>query len=156
MQSYRIYIAAPQQASDIHHLTINGIQSWGSDVLSNLKPWINNDCSEDNILHNLQSAEYIYLIAENNEGQIIGTINLNIATQYMGGLYCSIKRKGLGTALLKELIELAHLHQLPHFSCEIRDQNKASIALMLKHGATKHSTYEKNEVIWETYTFNLN
>lgn len=136
MNNYRIKPATDKHLADIHRLTLEGIDIWGSDIAENLKPWVDT-ITEESVLEKILSADYEFFVAEDETGRVIGTINMNTATRHMSGLYCDVRGCGLGTALLSRTFEVASDYGFEDFECEIREENVASISLMKKFGAER-------------------
>lgn len=152
MNNYCIKPATAAHVSDIHRLTLEGIQIWGSDIVENIKPWVDT-ITEASFLEKIQSKDYEFFIAEDEAGRVIGTINMNTVTRHMSGLYCDVRGLGLGTALLHRTFEVADDYGFEDFECEIREENLASISLMKKYGAEFTGTNPIAGVNYAIYTF---
>lgn len=154
------FLIRPAQKSDIPailSLTTEGINTWGGHITSNLKPWFDEiscaayvEAKIDNPSHHIFMAEL--------DGKPVGTVYINTENEnvsYMGGLYCSLKKCGLGTTLLKYVMDEAVSRGYTEMECEIYENNNASISLMSKYGAVHSHTDVYGGVNYRTYKFAL-
>lgn len=149
--------ACVQDAKSIMSLTVDGIHTWGENILDQLVPWTEQICNLAYTEQRLNNAGYRNFVAE-QETKIVGSIYLNLEDPniaHMGGLYCSLKRSGLGTALLRKAMVESKSHGYSHMKCEIYSGNEPSIALMTKHGAVYSHSVFFGGVEYHTYVFTL-
>lgn len=155
--NFLIRKATVSDAQCILELTIDGINTWGSEILPNLKPWLDMVSSINDMRTRLSNPENNFYVAE-HEGSIVGTIYLTTdasETAHMGGLYCSLKKCGLGTTLLRHAMDEAISLGCSLMKCEIYEGNVPSISLMKKYGATYSLDEYWAGVRYLTYQFEL-
>lgn len=153
METYCIREATCDDAQAIHTLTIDGINHWATDIYDSLKPWVEATCSAPALAKKIASPDYVYYVSVDNNGVINGTSYVNIKDNYFGGLYCGVKGKGMGTALLNKVFETASENSLPYLACEIYEHNIPSISLMTKLGAVWHQSNPFENVVYDEYRF---
>jgi len=157
MHNFTIRPALLSDVPAILDLTVDGIRVWGSHISSNLKPWLDEVCCSTYISSKINNPYHHIYIAENN-GAIVGTVYLNRDNgeiAHMGGLYCSLKRSGLGTVLLQHAMNEAISHGYALMECAIYENNVASISLMSKYGAIHTDTEIYDGIKYKTYQFAL-
>lgn len=155
--NFLIRQATVSDAQRILELTIDGINTWGDEILPNLKPWLDTVSSIDDMKARLRNPDNKFYVAE-HENVIVGTIYLttdNSETAHMGGLYCSLKQCGLGTTLLRYVMDKATTLGCSFMTCEIYEGNNPSISLMKKYGATYSTDEYWAGVRYMTYRFEL-
>lgn len=153
METYCIREATSTDATAIHALTIDGISHWASDIYESLKPWVEATCSPEALAKKISSPDYTYFVSSDENGTIVGTAYLNTTDKYMGGLYCGIKGKGIGTSLMNQVFAKAAAHELDYVACEIYENNIPSISLMTKLGAVKYKSNPFDGVVYDEYHF---
>lgn len=155
--NFLIREVCPQDAEAIMSLTVDGIQTWGADILDQLVPWTEQICNLAYTEQRLNNAGYRSFVAE-QDTKVVGTIYLNLEDAdiaHMGGLYCSLKRSGIGTALLRRAMTESKNHGYSRMKCEIYSGNEPSIALMTKHGAVYSHSELYDGVEYHTYVIVL-
>lgn len=119
--NFSIREATSKDADSVLSLTMDGIRTWGEDVLDKLVPWTEQIGNLDYVEQRLDNVAYRSFVAELN-GQVVGTIYLHLEDAdmaHMGGLYCSLKRSGLGSALLRKTMSEAKTLGCSRMKCEI-------------------------------------
>lgn len=150
----------PAGLSDIPHilaLTVNGIGIWGSHINSNLKPWLDEICCSSYIEKKILNPRHHIFMAEKDD-VVVGTVYLNTENQqvaHMGGLYCALRKSGLGTTLLQYVMEEACHRGYGAMECAIYENNVPSISLMKKYGAFHTDTETYDGINYLTYRFDL-
>lgn len=96
------------------------------------QPW-----TKQGFLDTLRNKDTLYLVAEEN-GEILGYLGLwqyfeeaditNVAVK------STARRKGVGTALLEEIIKQAEVRGITVLTLEVRKSNEAAIRLYEKQG----------------------
>lgn len=155
--NYIIRKAVPTDSAEILPLTIEGIQDWAAPVLSRVRLWMNEVCTLDYLQKRAVDPAYHVFVAVHDE-EIIGTIYLNTSNEvnsYFGGWYCKYKKQGIGSALMKHVLNYAVELGCQSIECEVYAENPASIALMEKFGARQTSSLDYDEVPYLVYTFTL-
>lgn len=153
METYCIREAVAADAPAIHELTIDGINSWAPDIYESLKPWVEATCSTEALAKKIAGNDYTYFVCVDGDEKVIGTAYLNVGACHMGGLYCGIKGRGMGTALMHKVFEVASFYGLDHVACEIYEHNVPSISLMTKLGAVKYKSNPFDDVVYDEYHF---
>lgn len=154
------YVIRPARLSDAESLlvlTMNGIQDWSAPIRTLLIPWIEETCNLEYIEKRFGNDDYHVFVAEQDD-VILGTIYLNTSNSeraYVGGLYLSDKQKGIGTGLLRHLLEYANGKSCKIVDCDIYEGNELAIKLTEKHGAVKTGILVYDEVNYFVYTFTL-
>jgi RimJ/RimL family protein N-acetyltransferase len=136
---------------------MDGIHLWGEDILDKLVPWTEQIGNLAYFEQRLNDASYRSFVAE-YENQVVGSIYLHLEpgdTAHMGGLYCSLKRSGVGSSLLRKAMSKAKDRGYSRMKCEIYAGNQASIALMTKHGAIYSHSELYDDVEYHTYVIPL-
>ena len=149
--------ACVTDAAPIVSLTVEGIKTWGGDILDKLAPWTEQICNRTHVEQRLHDANYRSFVAEQNN-KVVGSVYLNIEdadTAHIGGLYCSVKRCGVGSTLLRKAMSEAKNLRYTRVKCEIYSGNEASIALMTKHGAVYSHSELYDDVEYQTYIIPL-
>lgn len=149
--------ARKKDAASILSLTIEGIQTWGEDILDKLLPWTEQICNLHCVEQRLNNPAYQSFVGEKNN-QVVGAVYLNLEDAdiaHMGGLYCSLKRNGIGSALLRKAMSESKDLGYSQMKCEIYAGNEASIALMTKHGAFYSHSELYDDVEYHTYVTSL-
>lgn len=157
IMNFTIREACARDATSILSLTVEGIQTWGEDILDRLVPWTEQICNLSYVEQRLKDATYRSFVAE-NDNQVVGSIYLHLQDgeiAYMGGLYCSLKRSGIGSALLRKAMSESKSLGYSRMKCEIYAGNEASIALMAKHGAVYSHSEPYDGVEYHTYVIPL-
>lgn len=154
--TFTIRPAAVEDSPAILALTKDGIAQWGADVLPLLAPWMDEVCNLLYVQNRIQDDGYQVFVAENSTG-IIGSVYLKSAKDnaYFGGLYCSVKRQGVGTALLQHVLQEARAAKVDTLECEVYEENTASILLMEKLGGQQTSSFYYDDVPYLVYTFDI-
>lgn len=149
--------ACAHDAQSIMFLTVDGIHTWGEEILDQLVPWTEQICNLAYTEQRLNNTRYKSFVAE-RDTKVVGAIYLNLEDAniaHMGGLYCSLKRSGLGTALLRKAMAESENQGYSHMKCEIYSGNEPSIALMTKHGAVYSHSVFFADVEYRTYIITL-
>ena len=157
IMNFSIREARAQDAESIMSLTVDGIHTWGEDILDQLVPWTEQICNLAYAEQRLNNAGYRSFVAE-QDTKIVGSIYLNLEDAdiaHMGGLYCALKRSGLGTALLRTAMTESKNRGYSRMKCEIYSGNEPSIALMTKHGASYSHSVFFDGVEYHTYVMTL-
>lgn len=157
MFNFSIRPATQADVTSILALTIDGIQVWGSHLTRNIQPWLDETCNVNHIASKLSKPHHAIFVAV-ADGKTVGTISLDTAndsSSHMGGLYCSLKKRGIGTALLQHVMDASLDLGYDTMECEIYENNVASLSLMKKHGAEYDHTESCAGVNYLTYKFNL-
>ena len=144
-------------ANPIVSLTMDGIQIWGKRILDKLVPWTAQICNLAYVEQRINDASYRNFVAEKNN-RVVGSVYLYLDdsdTAYMGGLYCSLKRSGIGSALLSKAVTESKRLGYSRMKCEIYAGNEASIALLTKHGAVYSHSELYDDVEYQTYVISL-
>jgi RimJ/RimL family protein N-acetyltransferase len=155
--NFLIRQANARDAESILSLTVTGIQTWGRDIWEELAPWTEEICNLIYVKKRLSNSHYKNFVAEQNE-EIVGSIYLNLEdadTAYMGGLYCSLKRSGIGSALLHKAMDESKECGYARMNCEIYSGNTPSIALMTKNRAVYSHSELFDDVEYQTYSIKL-
>lgn len=154
--TFAIRPAVLEDASTILCLTKDGIAQWGKDILPLLAPWMNEVCHLAYVQNRIQDDDYQVFVAENSAG-VIGSVYLKPTkdSAYFGGLYCAVKRQGLGTALLQHILQAARDAKVNTLECEIYVENTSSILLMEKLGGRQTSSFYYDEVPYLVYNFDI-
>lgn len=151
--NYELRFATIADLASIQKLTVDGIQIWGWDIYDSLKPWAEICCSLAELEKKILSPENKCWVAVDNAGIVIGCVFLNVVERHMSGLYCSVRGQGIGSALLVKTLEFSSDAGFDHMSCEIYENNVASISLMKKYGAEKVSEDNFEGTVYERYNF---
>ena len=149
--------ARAADAAAVLDLTVQGIRTWGEGFVDRLASWMEQVCNLAYIEHRLVDPAYKNFVAE-KDGHVVGSIYLNLDdanNAYMGGLYCSLKRHGVGSALLRRAIVESQALGYSRMECEIYAGNEASISLMSKYGAVYAHTDPYDGVEYHTYIIPL-
>lgn len=149
--------ARTQDAEAILSLTVEGIQTWGENILDKLVPWTDETCNLPYIEQRLGDANYRSFVAE-KDARVVGVIYVRVDdadASHMGGLYCLFKRSGIGSALLRKAMSESKKLGYSHMKCEVYVENKASIALMTKHNAACSHSELYDDVEYFTYVIPL-
>lgn len=157
MLNFLIRPALTSDVTTILDLTIDGIGVWGSHINSNLKPWLDEISCPEYVESRINHPNHHIFMAELN-GNVVGTVYLNTENEkvaHMGGLYCSLKKSGLGTTLLHYVIDKASEYGYKYMDCAIYENNIASISLMEKYGAIHTDTEVYGDVNYRTYQFDF-
>jgi RimJ/RimL family protein N-acetyltransferase len=155
--NFLIRNACAHDTESILSLTMNGIRTWGEDILDKLTPWTEQIGNLAYMEQRLNDASYRSFVAEQNN-QVVGSIYIHLEDAdiaHMGGLYCSLKRSGIGSALLRKAMSESKDLGYSHMKCEIYARNEASIALMTKHGAVYSHSELYDDVEYRTYVIPL-
>lgn len=154
------FIIRPAELSDsevLLELTLNGIQDWSAPVQNLLAPWIEETCNLEYVEKRFENNDYHIFVAE-QDTVIIGTIYLNTSNPhkaYAGGLYLTNKQKGIGSGLLKYLLQYAKKQGCERIECDIYEENKLAIRLTETYGAVKTDSLLYDDVNYLIYTFML-
>ena len=135
MTTYTIRHAAPEDIPAIHRMTVAGIHIWGADILDNLKPWMDRECTPEFILGKVLSPDYEFFVAESSDGVIVGTVNINTVTNHLYGMYCEVRGKGVGTALASRVVKVAEAYRMEDIKTEVIYGNWPASGLAEKYGA---------------------
>jgi ribosomal protein S18 acetylase RimI-like enzyme len=157
MLNFTIRPALTSDIDDILSLTSEGIDIWGNHIKPNLKPWLDEISCPSYVQDKLADPHHHIFMAE-LENQVVGTVYLNTSDgniAHMGGLYCSLRKSGLGTILLNHVIQESIIRGYTAMDCDIYENNVASISLMEKYGAKHYATAQYGGVNYLNYVFDF-
>lgn len=123
MTDYSITNAAERHLDDLEHL----------EHLCFSIPW-----TREQLKSQLPDEQHCFLVAENTEGKLLGYVGMMhvLDEGYISNVAVSpeFRRTGIGDALIRKLLACADAEKLSFITLEVRETNKAAIALYRKHG----------------------
>lgn len=135
MTTYTIRHATAEDIPAIHRMTVAGIHIWGAEILDNLKPWMDRECTEEFILGKVLSPDYEFFVAVSDVGTVVGTVNINTVTNHLYGMYCEVRGEGVGNALAGRVVEVVKSYQMEDIRTEVIYGNGPASGLAEKYGA---------------------
>lgn len=135
MTTYIIRHAVPEDIPAIHRMTVEGIHIWGADILENLKPWMDRECTQEFILGKVLSPDYEFFVAVSDDGTVVGTVNINTVTNHLYGMYCEVRGEGVGNALAGQVMEVVEAYGMEDIRTEVIYGNVPASGLAEKYGA---------------------
>jgi len=148
---FRTRPAAPEDAAAICRIYNQGIE----DRVATLETELRTPEERREWLVN-RSPRHPVIVAENGAGEVVGWGSLNVfnareAYRFVADLSVYVERgwrgKGVGSALLARLIELARQHDFHKMVLSAFPSNAAGIALYTKHGFRTVGVYREQGLL---------
>ncbi len=113
--------------------------------------WLDQHAGESVISARVTNPNCVVVAAKSDRGEIVGTAYLELSADeaslsgYLGGLYCRVRDRGLGTAIIRVLVQLAGSLGVSVVSLSVAAKNTRMLHVARRLGFMETSRYVDKE-----------